>query len=163
LSNKGLRKWLAPFELDKRYKMPPTIAAGRLKAIELTQKTIEKIDKILSELYYKDVKIEFLNDLYYNFGAIMCGVALEKMSLEGKTEIDQKPGFLKKLSLPFNLGEHMRCYDKDEVTFHPYKAEMDDFQELIDNCKKVGLTFTVTGESEYFPGHSFKLIIKRKK
>jgi hypothetical protein len=161
LSGRGLGKWLAPFGLDKKYKMPSTIAVSRFKAMEITQKTIKKIDKVSAELFDQSVKIEFLNELYYNLGAIMCGLAHEKMTLEGKAETDQKPTFLRKLSLPLNLSDHMRCYDEKEATFHPYKGEMDDFEKLIDTCKRLGLTFTVTGESEYFPGHSFRLIIKK--
>jgi len=33
---------------------------------------------------------------------------------------------------------------------------MEDFKELIKLCKKYGLTFYVSGISEYFPRHSFQ-------
>ena len=49
----------------------------------------------------------------------------------------------------------------EEVVWHSYGGAMEDFKELIKLCKKYGLTFYVSGISEYFPRHSFKIALKR--
>lgn len=64
MTGKGLRKWLAPFGLDKRYKMPSRTPVETLKVMEITQRTIDKIDRMFGEIPDKDAKVRFLEDLY---------------------------------------------------------------------------------------------------
>jgi len=162
-----LRKWLAPFGLDQQLSKK-TMAEimmkepGHGKALDLAYKFIRKIDATLKELVDKDQQIEFLKRLYYNLGGIMHAIISQEMTLEGIREVEKPPDFVKEISVPFPLSDHMRCYTEGRVTFHPYEGRMEDFKKLIEHLEKKGFTFYVSGKSEYFPGHSFKIVIEKR-
>ena len=165
--SESIRKWLRPFGLDQR--QPKKIMAklltqkpGRGKALDLAQKFTQSIDAALKELTNKDQQIEFLEELYYNLGGIMHALISKKMTLEGVKELEKPPDFMKEISVPFPLSDHMRCYTEEKVTFHPYEVKMECFKELIEQLERKGFTFSVSGKSEYFPGHTFKIIIERR-
>ena len=162
-----IRKWLAPFGLDRKTskKIMAEIMMqepGRGKALDLAHKFIRKIDTALKELTSKDQQVEFLKELYYNLGGIMHAITSERMALEGIKEMEKPPDFIREISVPFPLSDHMRCYTNGRVTFHPYKGRMEDFRRLIEHLEKKGFTFFVSGESEYFPGYTFKIVIEKE-
>ena len=162
-----IRKWLKPFGLDRR-PSPEVMTSfmveepGHGKALELTHKITEWIDATLRELVNKDQQIEFLRELYYNLGGIMHALISERMDLEGIKELEKPPDFIRKISVPFPLSDHMICYSGGKVSFHPYKGKMEDFKKLIRELEKKGFTFSVSGDSEYFPGYTFKIVIEKK-
>lgn len=163
--SRGIRKWLGAFGLDKKYRFPLSIPDSKHKASEIANEVIDKVNDLLLE-FKDEERIDFLEELYYNLGAIMHGLIQEKMSLEGIKEEEGEPTFYRELlkELPkgsLRIFDHQRYYGGDELIYHPYDGTMEEFEKLINICKKLGLTFTVSGISEYFPGHAFKIVIKK--
>lgn len=46
------------------------------------------------------------------------------------------------------------------VVFHPYDFSFFEIEQLVKFCKTRGLTFSVTGRSEYNPGHTSQITIR---
>jgi len=48
------------------------------------------------------------------------------------------------------------------MMLEPYKQGMENFEKLVEFCKKNGYGFTVSGESSYFPGRTFAIKLYKK-
>jgi len=48
------------------------------------------------------------------------------------------------------------------MMLEPYKQGMENFEKLVEFCKKNGYDFIVSGESSYFPGRTFVIKLYKK-
>jgi len=46
---------------------------------------------------------------------------------------------------------------------YPYSLELNDLEKIVNMCKARKLDLKIIGDSEYFPCHTFKIIIKKRK
>jgi len=165
LNSMDIRKWLEAFGLNKKYRLPQSVPEPERKALEIANEVIDKVNDLLLE-FKDEERMIFFQNLYYNLGAIMHGLMQERMSIKGIKEKEGAPTFYEKLEKELKgslrIFDHKRYYGGDELVYHPYDGIMEEFDKLITACKKLGLTFTVHGMSEYFPGHTFKIVIKKK-
>jgi hypothetical protein len=79
------------------------------------------------------------------------------------------PHWLKRLEKPplFSIeaqggfhADHTYYSQDGAYISEPYNMSMKDFENLAGFCREHGLTFMVHGESGWFPGHTFRVIIK---
>ncbi|RLE90758.1 MAG: hypothetical protein DRN04_14335 [Thermoprotei archaeon] len=113
---------------------------------------------------------DLLNSLYYYITGYYGAFLKSKLEKYRKTP----PGWIGNTSLAetFSSGrkkeylphyppyfDHVK-YTEDSIIVEPYSMTMEEFQKLIDLCKRNGLTFTVSGESCHLPGHTFRIKIE---
>ena|GEM_PF-3037749 len=165
MSAVGIRSWLRGFGLDAKRRLPQSVSEPGRRAIEVVHEIIDRIDDLLLEFAGSE-RMELIDELYYGLGAVMCGLAHERMLLEGVREKRGAPAFYEEMRRELGNGlgilDHGRYYGGEEVVYHPYDGTMEEFEKLISICRKLGLTFTVNGASEYFPGHSFRIVIRKR-
>jgi len=67
--------------------------------------------------------------------------------------------------VPFPISDHAGVLKKDGKTvaavFEPYSLNKEHFRQLIDECDKRNIGFSVDGESQHFAGRSFRIFIPK--
>ena len=129
-----------------------------LMVADFEVKITEKIKEFQSE---KELQ-GFISRLYSDLGKTM----KKAFEVVGKTE-GKFPGNTKGWKRDFwdaaqkNCGvDHPR--DRGEkIVFHPYKLHSYQLDNLVDVCNQMDLKMWISGESEYFPGHTIKVNIKQ--
>lgn len=79
----------------------------------------------------------------------------------------KEPTWLKILIKKYDGFLHIPCSDhqrylKDRVILEPYSASDMQIKDLIKFCNENGLEFAIDGDSAWFPGRTFRIIITRK-
>jgi len=145
-----------------------------IKGFKIVQKFSKEIRDLLSSTP-KDKLVDVAGKLHHLIGwlmyMILCYVDSKNdlaYECHGERIASHIPEWWRELqretSISLKLREHESFRsNREEVVWHPYYGTMEDFKELIEFCEKHGLTFTVVGYSEYFPGRSFKIVLRKKK
>jgi hypothetical protein len=129
---------------------------ARLLALNVLKEVEEK---------YKTLKgsEEYLHGVYYYLGAVMKYV----LYLAGQEEGNylSRGTALWKRNLVEELSyilDHPRTQGEYLIS-HPYSLRLSDLEKIVNVCKTRNLDLVVSGESEYFPGYTFKITISKKK
>jgi len=144
-------------ELHDHYKLCPEYKKFEELIKEIKHKVIQFIkthnnNAVLHEFYYH-IPLEILRSIRY---------------LMEKNELRQNPPrWFKKISEK-TIYPHIPCGDhlkwtKEEVWSEPYLVSQKDIESLINFCKAFNLEFYITGESQHFPGHTFRIVIGPKR
>ena len=111
-------------------------------------------------------EFEHVEQLCYHIGLVLRDL---RHRIEKETKIPKwakdlqkrliKEGYVYGLYNPAWI-DHAYFNEKGELVSEPYSRSMDNFKELIAFCEANNLTFHVTGTSKWFPGKTFRIIIK---
>ncbi len=160
---------LAKFSLSGRWlterkevrRITAKIALGLLEEIEKAMNGLKSIEDIDDFLFY----------LYYDLGAIMHVLARTRLELQGRKGKRKGYYLLRKIksrayygepyyTAVFHVLDHAEAVG-DEVWAHPYDLSLKEIVALASLCRELDLDCVLRGESEYFPGHTFKIILRR--
>jgi hypothetical protein len=106
---------------------------------------------------------DFLEGVYHYLGAVMKYVLYLEKRKEGNyigNVAAWKRNLLNNLSP--RVLDHPRTLGKYLISY-PYSLELNDLEKIVNICKAWKLDLKISGDSEYFPGHTFKIIINKKK
>jgi hypothetical protein len=143
----------------------------------MAQDFVISIDNKLNEYQTEDEKSAFLDHMYYNFGGIMaalanaCGRGYDSKKQQLQNRI---PKWLDNIDNPgwpiFDHFSKITIYPSEKIlvekpflkpvtkySCHPYGADGLKLAQYILKLHEAGIETDISGESEYFPGHTFEL------
>ena len=131
----------------------------------LSKKLVEEYLQLLNRGEFDKIQ---LAEMFYDTLSIVQKKIFERVGRkEGTTPPKLKykwqENFLEKMQLKYgSLLDHIRSQGGILVS-HPYSLELDRLKHLIELCNSLELKFTITGQSEYRPGYSFKIILSKNR
>ncbi len=138
---------------------------GRDEVTELARvtsiKILDDLDQLLSKMQQDQRKV-FLNFMYYNFGALMKYLLYRAGESEGRRPSNHEAKWVQdSLGILGRTLDHPRLQNKSLVA-HPYNWNKEDIEKLLATINRYGLNCYIHGESEYFPGHTFKVTLNKR-